>query len=35
LQKSGLRPQLMIDVSHANSDKQHQRQIEVVADVAQ
>jgi len=25
LQKSGLRPQLMIDVSHANSDKQHQR----------
>jgi 3-deoxy-7-phosphoheptulonate synthase len=35
LQKSGLRPQLMIDVSHANSDKQHQRQIEVVANVAQ
>ena len=35
LQKSGLRPQLMIDVSHANSDKQHQRQIDVVADVAQ
>ena len=35
LQRSGLRPQLMIDVSHANSDKQHQRQIEVVADVAQ
>jgi 3-deoxy-7-phosphoheptulonate synthase len=35
LQKSGLRSQLMIDVSHANSDKQHQRQIEVVADVAQ
>jgi len=35
LQKSSLRPQLMIDVSHANSDKQHQRQIEVVADVAQ
>ena len=34
LQKSGLRPQLMIDVSHANSDKQHQRQIEIVADVA-
>jgi 3-deoxy-7-phosphoheptulonate synthase len=34
LQKSGLQPQLMIDVSHANSDKQHQRQIEVVADVA-
>ena len=25
----------MIDVSHANSDKQHQRQIDVVADVAQ
>ena len=35
LQKSGLRPQLMIDVSHANSDKQHQRQIDVVVDVAQ
>lgn len=35
LQKSGLRPQLMIDVSHANSDKQHQCQIDVVADVAQ
>ena len=34
LEKSGLRPQLMIDVSHANSDKQHQRQIEIVADVA-
>ena len=31
---SGLRPQLMIDVSHANSSKQYQRQIEVAADVA-
>ena len=34
LQASGLRPQVMIDVSHANSSKQHQRQIEVAADVA-
>jgi 3-deoxy-7-phosphoheptulonate synthase len=28
------RPQVMIDFSHANSSKQHQRQIEVGADVA-
>ena len=34
IKKAGLRPQLMIDVSHANSDKQHQRQIEVAADIA-
>ena len=34
LEKSGLRPQVMIDVSHANSSKQHQRQIDVAADVA-
>jgi 3-deoxy-7-phosphoheptulonate synthase len=34
LQASGLAPQLMIDVSHANSSKQHQRQIEVAHDVA-
>ena len=34
LGKAGLRPQVMIDVSHANSSKQHQRQIEVAADVA-
>jgi len=29
LEASGLRPQLMIDVSHANSSKQYARQIEV------
>ena len=34
LQKSGLRPQVMIDFSHANSSKQHRRQIDVGADVA-
>ena len=34
LQAAGLRPQVMIDVSHANSSKQHQRQIEVAHDVA-
>ncbi len=32
---AGLRQQVMIDVSHANSSKQHQRQIDVAADVAQ
>ena len=35
LDKAGLRPQVMIDLSHANSSKQHARQIEVAADVAQ
>ena len=35
LSKAGLRPQVMVDVSHANSSKQHQRQIDVAADVAQ
>jgi 3-deoxy-7-phosphoheptulonate synthase len=35
LKGSGLREQVMIDVSHANSSKQHQRQITVAADVAQ
>ncbi|WP_119964110.1 3-deoxy-7-phosphoheptulonate synthase [Simplicispira lacusdiani] len=35
LQASGLRPQVMVDVSHANSSKQHQRQIVVAQDVAQ
>jgi len=35
LQAAGLREQVMIDVSHANSSKQHRRQIEVAADVAQ
>ncbi len=34
LKVAGLRQQVMIDVSHANSSKQHQRQIEVAADVA-
>ena len=34
LEKSGLRPQVMIDLSHANSSKQHRRQIDVAADVA-
>ncbi|HMN77232.1 MAG TPA: 3-deoxy-7-phosphoheptulonate synthase [Burkholderiaceae bacterium] len=34
LQAAGLRQQVMIDVSHANSGKQHARQIEVAADVA-
>ena len=31
---SGLSPKVMVDVSHANSSKQHLRQIEVAADVA-
>jgi len=31
---SGLRPQVMIDLSHANSSKQYQRQIDVGHDVA-
>ena len=35
LRSAGLREQVMIDVSHANSSKQHRRQIEVAADVAQ
>ena len=34
LQAAGLRGQVMIDVSHANSSKQHQRQIVVAHDVA-
>ena len=34
LQAAGLRAQVMIDVSHANSSKQHRRQIDVAADVA-
>jgi len=34
LKAAGLREQLMIDVSHANSSKQHRKQIEVAADVA-
>jgi 3-deoxy-7-phosphoheptulonate synthase len=35
LVKAGLRPQVMIDCSHANSQKQHQKQIEVATDIAQ
>ncbi len=34
LRAAGLREQVMIDVSHANSSKQHRRQIEVAASVA-
>ncbi len=34
LRAAGLREQVMIDLSHANSSKQHRRQIEVAADVA-
>jgi 3-deoxy-7-phosphoheptulonate synthase len=34
LKAAGLREQVMIDVSHANSSKQHQRQIDVAADMA-
>ena len=34
LRAAGLREQVMIDVSHANSAKQHRRQIEVTADIA-
>lgn len=34
LEKNGLRPQVMVDFSHANSSKQHRRQIDVGADVA-
>jgi 3-deoxy-7-phosphoheptulonate synthase len=34
LEAAKLEPRLMIDFSHANSSKQHQRQIEVARDVA-
>ncbi len=34
LAKAGLREQVMIDVSHANSEKKHERQIGVTQDVA-
>ncbi len=34
LTKAGLPAQVMIDLSHANSSKQHRRQIDVAADVA-
>jgi 3-deoxy-7-phosphoheptulonate synthase len=34
LRAAGLREQVMIDVSHANSAKQHRRQVDVARDVA-
>ena len=34
LHKNGLREQVMIDLSHANSNKQHAKQIDVAQDVA-
>ena len=34
LRKAGLREQVMVDCSHANSAKQHRRQTDVAADVA-
>jgi 3-deoxy-7-phosphoheptulonate synthase len=34
LRGAGLREQVMIDVSHANSEKQHRRQIEIAAEIA-
>jgi 3-deoxy-7-phosphoheptulonate synthase len=34
LRRAGLREQVMIDLSHGNSRKQHSRQVEVAADVA-
>ena len=34
LKKAGQREQLMIDCSHANSSKQHRRQIDVAQDIA-
>ena len=34
LQAAKLRPTLMVDCSHANSSKQHQKQIEVAGDIA-
>jgi len=35
LSKAGLPPSLMVDCSHANSSKQHHRQMDVARDVAQ
>ncbi len=35
LEQAKLKPRMMIDCSHANSEKQHQRQIEVAKEVAQ
>ncbi|MDB5732817.1 MAG: phospho-2-dehydro-3-deoxyheptonate aldolase [Variovorax sp.] len=34
LEAAGLPPTLMVDCSHANSAKQHQKQLDVVADIA-
>ncbi len=34
LEAAGLPPRLMVDCSHANSSKQHQKQIEVARDIA-
>ncbi|HHK74122.1 MAG TPA: 3-deoxy-7-phosphoheptulonate synthase, partial [Rhizobiales bacterium] len=34
MEKAGLTPRLMIDFSHANSRKQHEKQLEVGRDVA-
>lgn len=33
MQKAGLKPMVMIDCSHGNSQKQHKRQIAVVQDL--
>jgi 3-deoxy-7-phosphoheptulonate synthase len=35
LERAGLTPMLMIDMSHANSNREYRRQIEVCADVCQ
>jgi 3-deoxy-7-phosphoheptulonate synthase len=35
LQKAKLAPSLMVDFSHANSSKQHEKQVDVARDVAQ
>jgi 3-deoxy-7-phosphoheptulonate synthase len=34
LSKAGLPPTLMVDCSHANSSKQHRKQIDVAQDIA-
>ena len=34
MEAAGLRPQVMVDCSHANSSKQHRKQLEVAADIA-
>ena len=35
LEAAGLAPRLMVDCSHANSSKQHERQLDVAKDIAQ